>query len=246
MKILLVIGGVLLALALGAYLIVARNLDSMVVKGVNTYGPKLTQSKVELAGASLSPLSGTGTLSGLSVGNPQGWSDGRAFYLGKVHLDIEPRSVLGDPIVINEMLIDQPEFNYETKIISSNIKDLLKNIESFTGAGEPVAKDGKPRKFIVKKFRCTNGKATVGLAANALTVTLPTISLDNLGVAEGGITASQLSGVLMKQVLSSVVAGSASALGQLGSTSGSMTVEQVKEAAKNAGDAIKKMFKEGK
>lgn len=248
MKILRVIGGVFLALAFAAYLMLAHNLDAIVVNGVNTYGPKLTQTKVGLASANLSPLSGSGTLTGLSVGNPKGWSEGRAFYLGKVHLDIEPRSVLGDPIVINEILIDRPEFNYETKIFSSNINDLLENIEDFTGGSgqEPVAKDGKPRKFIVKKFRFTNGKATVGLGANALTVTLPPISLDNLGVAEGGITADQLAGILMKQVLSSVVAGSASALGKLGSASGSMTVEQIKEAAKKTGDSIKNMFKEGK
>ncbi len=139
MKILLVIGGVLLALTVGAYLVLAHNLDALVVNGVNTYGPKLTQTKVELASASLSPLSGSGTLTGLTVGNPKGWSDGRAFYLGKVHLDIVPQSVLGDPIVINEMLIDQPEFNYETRILSSNIKDLLKNIEQFTGAKDSPA-----------------------------------------------------------------------------------------------------------
>jgi hypothetical protein len=240
-KFLLISGVLLLALAVGAYLVLARNLDAFVVNGVNTYGPKLTQTKVELAGASLSPFSGSGTLTGLSVGNPKGWSDGRAFYLGKVHLDIVPQSVMGDPIVINEILIDQPEFNYETRILSSNIKDLLKNIEGFTGGGgggqEPAAQDGKPRKFIVKKFRFTNGKARVELAANVLTVMLPPISLDNLGVAEGGITADQLSGVLLKQVLASVVEGSASAL-----KSGDLSVDKLKDAARNAGDTLKKMF----
>jgi hypothetical protein len=243
MKILLVISGIFLVLLAGAYLVLAHNLDTIVVKGVNTYGTKLTQTKVELASASLSPLSGAGTLTGLSVGNPKGWSEGRAFYLGQVHVDIVPRSVLGDPIIINEILIDRPEFNYETRILSSNIKDLLKNIEDFTGGSgrEPAAKDGKPRRFIVKKFRFTNGKATVGLGANALTVTLPPISLDNVGVADGGITADQLAGVLMKQVLGSVVAGSAGALG-----SGDLSVDKLKEAAKKAGDSIKNMFKEGK
>ena len=233
----------LVVLLIGGYFVVAYALGSIVKSGVNNFGPRLTQTKVELASASLSPLSGSGTLSGLSVGNPKGWSEGRAFYLGKVHVDIVTRSILGDPIVINEILIDEPEFNYETKILSSNIKDLLKNIEDFTGGGgqEPVTKAGKPRKFIVKKFRFTHGKATVGLGANALAVTLPPISLDDLGVAEGGITADQMAGVLMKQVLGSVVAGSASALG-----SGDLSVDKLKEAAKKAGDSIKNMFKEGK
>jgi len=242
MKILLVIGAVLLALAVTAYLVVAHNLDALVVNGVNTYGPKMTQTKVELAAARLSPLSGSGTLTGLTVGNPAGWSNTRAFYLGQVHLEVEPRSLLGDTMVINEILIDQPEFNYETTIVSSNIKDLLKNIEGFTGGGggsgqQPVAKDGKPRKFIVKKFRFTNGKARVELGGSILDVTLPPISLDDVGVAEGGITADQLSGVLMRKVLASVVEGTTNAV-----KSGDLTVDQLKAAARSAGDALKKMF----
>ncbi len=247
MKTLFVIGGVLLGLVIAALIGVGYFMGDAVKSGINRYGPKLTQAKVELASAQLSPLSGSGTLTGLTVGNPAGWSDGRAFYLGKVQVDVEPMSVFGDHVVINEIVIDAPEFNYETKIFSSNIKDLLKNIEEFTGSGQAVtAKSGHPVKFVVKKFRLTNGKATVGLGANILTVTLPPISMDNLGAAEGGITADQLAGAIMKQVLGSIVSASAGALGQLGSASGSMTVEQLKEAAKNAGDTIKKMFKEGK
>jgi hypothetical protein len=224
-KILLIGGGLFLVLVGGAYLVLSRNLDALVVQGVNTYGPRLTQARVELAGANLSPLSGSGTLTGLSVGNPKGWSAGHALYLGKVQLDIVPQSVLGDLIVINEILIDQPEFNYETRILSSNIKDLLKNIEA------------KPRKFIVKKFRFTNGKARVELAANALTVTLPPFGLDDIGVAEGGITADQLGGVVMRKVLASVVEGTAGTL-----KAGDLSVDKFKDAAKNAGDAVKKMF----
>ena len=154
-------------------------------------------------------------------------------------IDLQPMSIFGDFVVINELVIDQPEFTYETKIVSSNIKDLLKNIESFTGGGgqQPVAKDGKPRKFIVKKFRFTNGKARVELGANVLNVSLPPISLDDVGVAEGGITADQLSGILMRKVLGSVVEGTANAV-----KSGDLSVDQLKAAAKDAGDAIKKMF----
>ena len=62
--------------------------------------------------------------------------------LGKVHIDVKPFSIFGDHIVINEIIIDQPEFAYETKIIASNIGDLMKNIEAVTGGG--AAKDAEP------------------------------------------------------------------------------------------------------
>jgi len=42
--------------------------------------------------------------------------------------------------VINELVIEQPEFLYETKIVSSNIGDLLKNIEQSMGARKRTRK----------------------------------------------------------------------------------------------------------
>lgn len=247
-KLLLVLGlGGLIGL-LVLYFGVAYFLGSIVRAGVNGFGPKLTQTKVELAGAHLSPLTGSGTLSGLSVGNPAGWSEGNAFSLGQVHVDVEPLSIFGDHVVINEILIDEPVFNYETKIVASNIKDLLRNIEQFAGSGgkEPETKDGKPIKFVVKKFRLTNAKATLGVGAAAVPVPLPPVSLDNLGVAEGGITADQLAGALMKNVLGSIVTGTANALTQVGGTAGAASLEKTKEAAKQAGEALKGLFKKEK
>ncbi|HWA26924.1 MAG TPA: hypothetical protein VG734_14790 [Lacunisphaera sp.] len=240
MKFLKIAGLGVLILLLAGYFVVAYALGSVVKGGVNNFGPKLTQTNVELAGAQISPFTGKGSLSGLTVGNPKGWSDNRAFYLGKVQLDLEPGSVFGDTVVINEIVVDQPEFNYETRILTSNIKDLLKNIESFTGGGgaqEPVTKDGKPRKFIVKKFLLTNGKATVGLGASAIAVTLPPISLTDLGTAKGGVTAGELGGAIMREVLNKVIVATASAV-----QSGDLSVDKLKDAAKDAGSAIKKLF----
>lgn len=220
-------------------------LGSIVKAGVNAFGPKLTQTKVELASASISPLTGSGTLSGLAVGNPKGWSDNNAFKLGKVHVDIRPMSLFGDHIVIEEITIDGPEFLYETKIVSSNIKDLLKNIEQFSGgqdAKQPVANDGKPIKFEVKKFRLTNGVARLGVGAAAVPVPLPPISIDNLGTDEGGITPDQAAGAIMRNVLGGIVSGTAQALGNVAGTAGATSVEKTKEAAQKAGEGLKKLF----
>jgi len=108
----------LLVLALVAYLGLQFLLGSVVKTAVNRMGPKITQTKVELASAKLSPLSGAGTLSGLYVGNPPGWSSEKAFYLGQVHVDMAPFSIFGDHIVLNEVTIDSPEFVYETKLVA--------------------------------------------------------------------------------------------------------------------------------
>jgi hypothetical protein len=85
----------------------------------------------------------------------------------------------------------------------------------------------------------TNGKATLGAAGAALPVPLPPISLDNLGVAEGGITPDQLTAVVMKQVLGSIVTAAGQELAKDG---GSSAISKGKEAAKKAGESIKKLF----
>jgi hypothetical protein len=229
------------------YGVLAFSLDSLVVKGVNTYGPEFTQTKVTLQAARLSPLSGAGELTGFVVGNPAGWSERNAIHLGRVRIEVEPLSVFGDTVVINEITVDAPEFNYETKIITSNLNDILASIEKATGAKkEDGAATGPGKKFILKKFRLTSGKATVGLGPKAVSVSFPDVAIDDIGVPEGGITADQLSGVLLKKVLSAIVEGASQALGVFDPARGSISVDQLKEATKNAGDALKKMFKEEK
>ena len=235
---------IVIGLAVVVYIGLTFFLGSIVKAGVNRFGPQLTQTKVVLNGAHISPLSGSGALNGLAVGNPKGWSDANAFYLGKIQLDVEPFSVLGDHIVINELTIDQPEFLYETKIVSSNIKDLLKNIEEFTGQGgeKPRSKSGKPIKFVLRKFRLTNGTVRLGVGPAAIPLPLPPIAMDNLGVDEGGITPDQLAGAVMKKVLGGIVQASTQALTKAGSTSGAAAAEAVQDAAKKTGDSLKKLF----
>ncbi len=243
MKKLLVFGlGALLVLALVAYLTLQFFLGSIVKAGVNKFGPGITQTKVELQGASLSPLSGAGTLTGVSVGNPTGWTPGNAFYLGKVHIDMEPFSVFQDHIVINELIVEQPEFTYETKIVSSNIGDLLKNIEKSLGGekagAEPKAKNGKPLKLEVKKFVLRNGRVTVGVGSAAMTLPMPPVELTNIGTAEGGVTPTQVAFAVMRSVTTSVIAASTEALTKIGGTSGAAAAD----AAKQATEAIKGFF----
>ena len=244
MKKILYLGGGLLVVALIAFFALEFFLGHVVTAGVNNFAPKLTQTKVVLDRSVVSPLSGHGTLHGLVVGNPKGWSDGNLCSLGKIHIDVAPFSILGDHIIVNEIVIEAPEFNYETKLIASNVNDLLKNIEAAMGGGKDAAptatsKSGQPIKFEVKKFRLQSGKVRLGVAGAAgLTLPMPDIELNDLGTKEGGITPDQLVFAVMKSVTSSVISATAKAAGQIGATGGAAAVEGVKKT----GEAIKSLF----
>jgi hypothetical protein len=227
-KKLLYIGGGILALLLAAYLVVIFCCGSFVRGRINAFGPRLTQTKVELTAAQLSPLSGTGDLLGLSVGNPKGWKADEAFHLKSIHIDVVPSSIFSDRIVINEIDIEDPELVYETKLVSSNIGDLIKNISKSTSkpASESAAvKNGRKVTFVIKKLRLEKGHVKLGVGPTAVTLDLPATEFDNLG-SGNGVSAEELSLLIMRTIASDVVKGTAGALGKgvtgIGTVAGDM------------------------
>jgi hypothetical protein len=66
-KKLLISLGSIVGILLIVYFGLSFFLGSVVKHGVNGFAPKLTETKVELHGAHISPFTGSGSLSGLSV-----------------------------------------------------------------------------------------------------------------------------------------------------------------------------------
>ncbi len=252
MKKLLVILGVLAGLALVGGLVLMFTLGPIITKGVNTFGPKITGTKVTLESVSVSPFTGSFTMKGLFVGNPEGWKSDKAFYMGKVHVSVSPLSVPGallgsGHVVVKEVLIDEPQFVYETNVVNSNIKDLLKNIEKATGGGaatpdeKPAEKTDKPAKqlkFEVKSFRLQNAKVTLGVGAAAATLPMPPITITDLGTKEGGITPDQAAGKVITNILGGIVSAVTHSVGQIGSGA--------TDAASGAVKGLKSLFGGGK
>ncbi|MEO6245070.1 MAG: hypothetical protein ABIQ12_06510 [Opitutaceae bacterium] len=241
MKKFLIILGILAVLSVAAVIYVSMHLGEIVTAGVNRYGPQLTQTKLTLESAKISPFSGVGTLNNLVIGNPKGWSENDLASLGQVHIEVVPSSLRGDHIVLNEVIIEAPVFNYETKIVNSNVNDLLKNIEQALGGAKPAdakTAEGPQKKFSVKKFRLVDGKVRVGLVGTATTVSLPVIEIDELGTKEGGVTAAEAVAIVMKQVVGKIVGATAGAATDLLKTGGAASAEGMKKA----GEAIKGLF----
>ena len=241
--------GVIALVAIGFFL------GPIVTKGVNTMGPKITGTKVELDGASISPLTGSGTLKGLFVGNPEGWESDKAFYLGEVRGSVQPMSLISDCIVINEVFIDGPELVYEKKFFGgSNFDALLKQVESNIGGGktapanEPAKTDGKPAKplkFAIKSFRLQNVKVSMGIGKAMVSVPMPPITITDLGVAEGGITPDQVVAAVLRAVVANLGAATAEAALKAGGSvleGGKGVGGAAKDAGKSAVDGVKKLF----
>jgi uncharacterized protein involved in outer membrane biogenesis len=208
MKTILYILGGLVALAVIAFVVVLFTLGSIVKTAVNKVGPTITQTTFVLNSAKISPFSGAGTLKELTIGNPKGWTTEHAFFLKEISIDLVPKSITGDHIVINSILIDNPEIIYETTITNSNLQDLLKNIQQ-AAAGEnqtaqtetkPEAKPAPEKKIEIKSFRLQNVTIKVAGAGNVYTVKIPDLVMTDLGTKEGGLTSSQLATAIIKEI----------------------------------------------
>lgn len=233
------ISGAIIVLLLVGYVGATFFVGSIVKTGMTRFAPLITKTAVRLDGARLSPLSGGGTLTGLFIGNPAGWSGDKAFYIGKIHVEVAPSTIFSDCIVLNDVSIESPEFVYETKVISSNIGDLLKNIEG--SSSDSASKDqatnnqAKPKRFIVRHFSLTNGRVTLGVGPTALTLPMPPLTLHDIGTSEGGISSAALAFTVMRSVTESIVATTANAAAKIVPTMGAAAGN----SAKSAGDAIK-------
>ena len=158
----------------------------------------------------------------------------------EAHIDLEPLSLMKDIVIINELVVERPEFFYETKIVASNVGDLLKNIEKSmaTKESDPKTKSGKPIKLVVKKLVLKDGRVMIGVGGQVTTMPLPQIDMADIGLKEGGVTPSQLAVAIMRHITPNIVAASMQALSTSGGTAGAAAAEGVKQV----GEAIKGLF----
>jgi hypothetical protein len=243
--IVLVLGVVVSALFLG----------SIVKKGVETVGPALTKTELKLDGASLSILSGSGSIKGLFVGNPEGFKTPSAIKVGTVSLGVKPMSVLSDKVHVTHVRVEAPDITFETSLKANNLSKILANVEAATGGPstnktEPKAK-GTSKKLQVDDFLVSGAKIHVSatmLGGKAMTLPLPDIHFTNLGEGPDGITVAELT----KKVFGEVTAGTLKAvekgMADLGKGALDATAqdalkgapEGVKDATKSIGNLFKK------
>ncbi|MEM1223224.1 MAG: hypothetical protein AAGH40_10695 [Verrucomicrobiota bacterium] len=209
-KILLLLFVLVIAGLAAVYFFGSSALNNAIKHGVETFGPEITQTSVTLESVNLSVLSGSGTLKGLNIGNPEGFKSENIFALGEITVDIDPGSLMSDTIVINRLHILQPEISYEKTLSSSNVQELLKNIESFTGSGSekteeaPEESEGATKSVVIKELLIDEGKIYVGALGVGQTVPLSKIEMSNIGEDGKTISMAEVMDIILSQVTNSI------------------------------------------
>jgi hypothetical protein len=249
-KVLLIIGAVILVLVVALMLF----LGQIIKAGVNTAGPKLAGVPVHLDRAVVNPFTGMVRITGLVIGNPQGFNTPSAMELNDFKLKIKMSSLFSKAIVIEEILIDAPQITYEKGLRSSNLSTLQANLapaktETPAPEAKPAKKKSAAKKVIIEDFQLNGAKVNVtftALGGKKLTLPLPDIKMKNIGRNSGGANPAEVISEVFNSVSKAVVEAVASvgnAAGDALKGAGGAATDAAKgatDAAKGAADSIKK------
>ena len=150
---------------------------------------------------------GVGTITGLKIANPDGYNTEAALNLNVLSLDLDLSSLSGSPLVLETLVIDSLEGNLELRDDSTNLSEIVANIQADDGEAEKKTEEtesGEPLKLSINNLLISNAKITVTDKDVAEVKTLPTISLAGIGGEKGGSPA-QISGVIVSTLVSEIL-----------------------------------------
>jgi len=210
-KILIRVAVVVVILLVVAVVGIGLSLDKIVKHAVETAGPAITKVDVKLDKVSLSLLSGSGSLHGFSLGNPEGYTAPTSIEFASASLSLEPSSLMSDKVVIHHVRLDAPVITFEGGLRGNNLNDLVKGMQSgmdketepTTTPEEKETNSGASRKLQVDEFSLTGAKVNVTikeLGGDTKTVILPDIKMTDLGTGPDGVTAAELTQLILKEI----------------------------------------------
>jgi len=241
MKKILIGLGVVVAIVVGAVAFLVGNLDSLIKQAVEDVGTRATGSEVSLANVEVSLGDGSGALSGLRVANPSGFKSDYAFDLGGISVTLDTNTVTQDPVVIREVVIDDPKLIYELVNGSSNIEAIQNNVDAFSkslgsdGTSSSSSSSEGP-KLIIEDLYIKGGDIRVVagfLGDKGVGTGLPEIHLQDIGKDDGGATPAEVASKVISS-LTDQISGAVAGLDLEG------MMKDVEGAAKSAAEAATK------
>ena len=144
---------VLAVLAGGAWWLYT-SLDFVVKSAIERVAPDILGVSVGVRAVKLSAADGRGTLRGIEIGNPPGYSSPRALRAGTVSVGIDPATLASDVVVIRDILVQSPEIAYELRDGTNNLDAIRRNIEAYVkrAAGDAAAQGAAGRKAPGRRY----------------------------------------------------------------------------------------------
>jgi hypothetical protein len=230
-KLALLTGGGLLAVLIVGMLLLMQNLDALVKEAIVRYGSAAAGTSVRVADVDISLRDGSGTLRGLSVANPPGYSQAALFALDNISIVLDRSTLTADVPVIDNIRIGASAFRYELDNGGrSNLAALKQQARAAKNKGAPEAKTATgpqaQRRYRIKRLEIADGEAVLQLGSAGVgqaAIRVPGMVLRDLG-GQRGLTAQELADTVVNELLKNLEKSvAAKGLGRLQGKSGKVT-----------------------
>lgn len=194
-----VLAAILVAIGLALYGVLS-NLDSIVAGLIEDQGSQATGTAVTVGSVSIDIRNGSGTISGLEVANPPGFSDRPAIAFDEIRIGMEPLAATSAPIVIREVSVAGASVLMEQTTAGNNLRTLQSAMQQ--PAPDEGADDAGPA-VVIERFvlRGATARVEVPQLDESREVAIGRIEVTDIGRATNGATA----GAVAKQILEPIV-----------------------------------------
>ena len=220
-------------------------LDSIVTSGIEVVGSQVLGTEVTVESASISPLTGSGSISGLRIRNTDDFSSDYAFELGEVAIAVNVGSIFTDVVEVDSVVITDPEITYERKLTGDNIGALLGNLPGGGDAPAESAEAGEARQIIIREFLMQGSQLNLVAASIEAPLPLPDIALSNIGEENNAATVSEAVRQILSAVSTSILNSDPPVLDMLREGLENRLqegVEEVENAVEDIGNRVRSIF----
>ena len=213
MKKLLKIALVLVILLIVVLGVIVYKIDSIAKAAIEQGGTYALGVDTTVASVDIGVLSGSFAMSGLTVGNPDGYPAEHLMKSGDFKFAIQSESLSEDTVVIDEIVIDGLDVHIEKKDGKYNVQAITDYMQQkFGGSDETTEPDttedtGPGKKVMVKKVVVKNITASAPnpLTGSAVKVSPPDITLEN--VSQDNLPIQEVIAQLFPAIMAGVITG---------------------------------------
>ncbi len=202
---------------------------------------------------SVEPPKGLLQIDSLNIGNPPGFANDSLTAVKKITVKIDPDSMSTDTLLIEDILIENPQITYERQLATDNIKALQAFIESATQKrkkslseekeDEVISTTNPPpsiadtsttnaptgQKIIISHLLVKDGMVKAKISAlPTAPIPLPNIEMTDIGKEKGGASISETSAKLYGAFYDAIIGSVSSVTGFAGDLlkgAGSLTLD---------------------
>jgi len=202
--------GLVVILLVGAGVAYSQ-INTIVKTGVEKGGPKTLKVPVTVESINLSPFSGKVSFKGLEIGQPDGFGEGQIASLGSFDMQLQPRTLLSDHIIIDSIVIDTPMLDARRIDGKTNFEKLQQNVGPADNA-EPSNITLTIKKMVIRAPKVavkTEGALSVDKTIELADFTITDLGTDEKGMAPAEIARHVMS-VLQPQIAQALIKAGAS------------------------------------